>query len=57
MNCFKKEQLKLYLIGKARALDIALRVNVFVKHPRSGLPPTVLYNLSYLCLQLQCTDD
>jgi len=25
----------------------------FVKHPRSGLPPTVLYNLSYLQLQLQ----
>ena len=23
------------------------------KHPRSGLPPTVLYNLSYLQLQLQ----
>jgi len=28
-------------------------VNVLVKHPRSGLPPTVLYNLSYLQLQLQ----
>src|SRR6218665_2641618 len=24
-----------------------------VKHPRSGLPPTVLYKLSYLLLQLQ----
>jgi len=28
-------------------------VNILVKHPRSGLPPTVLYNLSYLQLQLQ----
>jgi len=28
-------------------------VNVLVKHPRSGLPATVLYNLSYLQLQLQ----
>src|SRR6218665_2381270 len=36
-----------------RVLDIALTVNVLVKHPRSGLPPTVLYNLSYLQLQLQ----
>jgi len=26
---------------------------MFLKHPRSGLPPTVLYNLSYLQLQLQ----
>src|SRR6218665_1150250 len=36
-------------------LDIALTVNVHVKHPRSALPPTVLYNLSYLQLQLQFT--
>ena len=28
-------------------------MNVLVKHPRSGFPPTVLYNLSYLQLQLQ----
>src|SRR6218665_81065 len=28
-------------------------MNVLVKHPRSGLPPTVQYNLSYLQLQLQ----
>src|SRR6218665_2521995 len=31
----------------------ALTVTVLVKHPRSVLPPTVLYNLSYLQLQLQ----
>jgi len=35
------------------SLDIALTVNILVKHPRSGLPPTVLYNSSYLQLQLQ----
>src|SRR6218665_3970437 len=34
----------LQLFGK----PIARTVNVLVKHPRSGLPPTVLYNLSYL---------
>jgi len=30
---------------------VVLTVNILVKHPRSGLPPTVLYNLSYLQLQ------
>src|SRR6218665_3439609 len=36
---------------KSRVLDVALTVNVLVKHPKSGFPPTVLYNLSYLQLQ------
>src|SRR6218665_1367861 len=35
------------------AASMILLRNVLVKHPRSGLPPTVLYNLSYLQLQLQ----
>jgi len=29
-------------------VDVALTVNIPVKHPRNGLPPTMLYNLSYL---------
>ena len=29
-------------------LKIASYLHILVKHPRSGLPPTVLYNLSYL---------
>ena len=35
------------------AVDTALTVNILVKHPRSGLPPAVLYNLSYFQLQLE----
>src|SRR6218665_3123410 len=31
-----------------------LTVNILVKHPRSGLPPTVLYKSSYLQAQLYC---
>ena len=30
------------------SLDIALTVNILVNHPSSGVPSTVLYNLSYL---------
>jgi len=31
-----------------RPCNIYMTVNILVKHPRSGLPPTVLYNLLYL---------
>src|SRR6218665_611266 len=51
-SCFQKT-VETVLDRLSRVLDIALTVNVLVKHPRSGLPPTVLYNLSYLQLQLQ----
>jgi len=46
-SCFQKI-VEAVLDRQSRALDIALTVNNLVKHPRSGLPPTVLYNLSYL---------
>src|SRR6218665_2043202 len=51
-SCFQKT-VETVLDRSSRVLDIALTVNVLVKHPRSGLPPTVLYNFSYLQLQLQ----
>src|SRR6218665_557850 len=51
-SCFQKT-VETVLDRYSRVLDIALTVNVLVKHPRSGLPPTVLDNLSYLQLQLQ----
>src|SRR6218665_142684 len=46
-SCFQKT-VETVLDRLSRVLDIALTVDVLVKHPRSGLPPTGLYNLSYL---------
>jgi len=33
--------------------DIMLTVNILLKHPRNGLPPTVLYNVFTLHYTLQ----
>src|SRR6218665_2562104 len=61
-SCFQKtdETVGLHVLDR-RALDIALTVNILVKHFRSGLPPTMhrwwqysmLYKLSYLHLGLR----
>ena len=41
-------------MNESRALDIALTMNILVKHPRSGLPPTVLYKSSHITLHYIC---